>query len=105
MTITSSTVSRVLAAVLSGLILARSAGHPFAQDVATANVRAIYAAGLAAYEKKDCCGGGLRKLAALTLYYDVLNDKDFAGVRAHPAIQVTLRLIASRGDDGATIRR
>lgn len=129
MTITGSTVSRVLVAVLCGLILARSGGHPFAQDAATANVRAIYAAGLAAYEKKDypeylhrleeastlrpthpiiawrlagacalnarpdAAAGVLRKLAALTLYYDVLNDKDFADVRAHPAIQDAARLL------------
>jgi sugar lactone lactonase YvrE len=34
-------------------------------------------------------------LAALMLYYDVLNDKDFAGVRAHPAIQEAARLLES----------
>src|SRR5438093_13657494 len=103
--------------------LTRPAATIVAQDQPPPNIRAVYAAALAAYEKKDYAeylrrlvevsalrpthptitwrlagayalngraedaAGVLRRLEKLTLYHDVLGDKDFADVRTSPAIQ------------------
>jgi DNA-binding beta-propeller fold protein YncE len=114
---------------MAALIVAASGASFALQDAPTDTVRALYAAAIEAYNKKDeaaylknmeaataqrpvhptflrrlagayalnkrasDAAGVLRKMAALSLYYDALDDPDFSAVRGDGGVQIAARAL------------
>ena len=119
----------VWSVLVATVIVAASSASFARQDAPTENVRALYAAAIEAYQKKDHAAylrnmeaasaqrpvhptflrrlagayalnkrasdaaAVLRKMAALSLYYNALDDPDFSAVRGDGGVQIAARAL------------